>query len=423
MTKERVQFEQRVGRRYGDVIALCQRLIQTGSENPPGDTGPIARIVADALQGFPGTSVEVITAKAPAENVVARIGCANAGRRLIINAHLDTFPVGDASRWTRTPLGGEIIDGRLYGRGAGDMKAGLATALMTARVIAEHRDALAGELVVTCVGDEETGGRWGTEYLLDNVPYCRGDAVLSADAGSTQVLRFGEKGQIWVEFRSEGLANHGAHVHLGRNAIEPLLEAIRRCLTLRSTKAAIPPDVLAAMKEARAVSEAISGTGEFETLSSVTVNVGVISGGSVVNIIPDRASARLDIRIPPGVTVKEVVEGISDLLADLPDVSFEVLQSCDPTVTSPLDDISTLALANARSHLGPNVVANMRVGMSDARFYRMRGMPTIVYGPAPHNMGGIDEYVMTEDIQNVFHVHAMTAFDYLSLPMRRERTS
>ena len=423
MTNERQKFEQAVRRRYRDVVALCQRLIQTASENPPGDTVPLARIVADELRGLPGTSVEVINAQAPAENVVARIGCAEAGRRLVINAHLDTFPIGDASRWTLDPLGGEVIDGRLYGRGAGDMKAGLATALMTARVIAEHRDSLAGELVVTCVGDEETGGRWGTEYLLDNVPYCRGDAVLSADAGSTQVLRFGEKGQIWVELRSEGLANHGAHVHLGRNAIEPILEAIRRCLTLRSTTPSIPPDVLAAMRQARSASESISGAGEFETLSSVTVNVGVISGGSVVNIIPDRAAARLDIRIPPGVTVKDVVARISQLLADLPDVSFEVLQSCDPTVTSPLDEISTLALANARAHLGPDVVANMRVGMSDARFYRMRGMPTIVYGPAPHNMGGIDEYVMVEDIENVFHIHAMTAFDYLSLQMRREGTS
>lgn len=416
MTKVREQFEQGVRRRHGEVVTLCQRLIQTGSENPPGDTGPVARVVAAELQGLPGTSVEVITAKAPADNVVARIGCAKPGRRLVINAHLDTFPIGDASRWTCAPLGGEIVEGRLYGRGAGDMKAGLSTALMTARVIAEYRDKLAGELVVTCVGDEETGGRWGTEYLLDNVPYCRGDAVLSADAGSPQVLRFGEKGQIWVEIRSEGLANHGAHVHLGRNAIEPLLEAIRRCLTLRGMKPAIPPDVLAAMQQARAVSEALSGAGEFDTLSNVTINVGVISGGSVVNIIPDRASARLDIRIPPGVSVNQVVSTISDLLSDLPDVSFEVLQTCDPTVTSPLDEIATLALANARAHLGPAVVANMRVGMSDARFYRLRGMPTIVYGPAPHNMGGIDEYVMVEDIQNVFHVHAMTAFDYLSRP-------
>lgn len=423
MTKARDQFEQRVRSCYGDVVALCQRLIQTGSENPPGDTGPLARIVADEFRRFPGTSVEVITAKAPAENVVARIGCAKTGRRLVINAHLDTFPIGDASRWTRAPLGGEIAGGRLYGRGAGDMKAGLATALMTAQVIAEHRDMLAGELVATCVGDEETGGRWGTEYLIDNVPYCRGDAVLSADAGSTQVLRFGEKGQIWIELRAEGLANHGAHVHLGRNAIEPLLEAIRRCLTLRSTTPSIPPDVLAAMRQARTVSESISGAGEFDTLSSVTVNVGVISGGSVVNIIPDRGTARLDIRIPPGVTVKEVVARISQLLADLPDVSFEVLQSCDPTVTSPLEDISTLALANARDRLGPAVVANMRVGMSDARFYRLRGMPTIVYGPAPHNMGGIDEYVMVEDIENVFHVHAMTAFDYLSTQKPNAGTS
>jgi acetylornithine deacetylase/succinyl-diaminopimelate desuccinylase-like protein len=294
------------------------------------------------------------------------------------------------------------------------MKAGLATALMTAQLVSEHRDALAGELVVTCVGDEETGGRWGTEYLLDNVSYCRGDAVLNADAGSPRVLRFGEKGQLWIELRATGLANHGAHVHLGRNAIEPLLEGIRRCLSLRTFSAPLPSDVLKAMEEARDVSEKISGAGEFDTLSHVTVNVGTIAGGSVVNIIPDMATARLDIRIPPGVTVKAVVARVSDLLSDLPALNFEIQRSCDPTVTSPSAEIATLVLANARALLGPDVVANMRVGMSDARFYRVRGMPTIVYGPAPHNMGGIDEYVMVEDIQTVFHVHAMTAFDYLA---------
>lgn len=213
---------------------------------------------------------------------------------------------------------------------------------------------------------------------------------------------------------TRGVSNHGAHVHLGRNAIEPLLEAITRICALRERSIVIPPAVLAVMAEAGPVSEALSGVGEHKTLTSLTVNVGVIGGGSVVNIIPDRASARLDLRFPPGLTVAEVLAMVDRALEGIPDVAYEVLQSCDPTVTDPGHELAMLALGHARALLGPGVVANLRVGMSDARFYRERGIPTVVYGPTPHNMGGVDEHVTIEDLLAVLHVHAMTALDYLS---------
>ena len=133
--------------------------------------------------------------------------------------------------------------------------------------------------------------------------------MLSGDAGSPHVLRFGEKGQVWLELMAKGVSNHGAHVHLGKNAIEPLIVAIQRICELRNRSIAIPSAVLAAMTDARPVSEALSGAGEFETLRRLTVNIGVINGGQLVNIIPDRACARLDIRFPPGLTVAEVWDG------------------------------------------------------------------------------------------------------------------
>jgi succinyl-diaminopimelate desuccinylase len=103
-----------------------------------------------------------------------------------------------------------------------------------------------------------------------------------------------------------------------------------------------------------------------------------------------------------------------DAIADVHCVDFAVLQAFDPTVTDPTHELAALVLGNARALRGPGVVANMRVGMSDARFYREHGIPTIVYGPTPNNMGGVDEYVTIEDLVTVFYVHALTAFDYLS---------
>lgn len=413
-TEIRQSFQTKVETAKERLFELCSGLVATNSENPPGDTSAIANLVADLLEKVAGIEVERIETRPGILNVVARVVCGRPGRRLIINGHLDTFAVGDPTMWSIPPLEGRRQNGRIYGRGACDMKAGLAAGLMTALLIAEERDHLSGELVLTFVGDEETGGTWGTSYLLKNAPYASGDAMLSGDVGSPYVLRFGEKGQIWVEVTAAGVSNHGAHVHLGRNAIDALLAALSDISSLRDMPSPLRPEIRAAMEQAREISEKLSGEGEFETLERVTVNIGCISGGQAINIIPSHAQALIDIRIPPGMSTDEIEQRISTLLADRPDISFRVLLRSEPNVTDPDHEIVTRALANAKDLLGDGVVRNMRIGMSDARLYREHGIPSVVYGPAAHNMGGVDEYVEEQDLYSVFYVHAMTAFDYLT---------
>jgi succinyl-diaminopimelate desuccinylase len=412
----RTAFEREVRESRDDLTALCVRLVRIDSQNPPGDTGPLAAVIERLLAEFPGIETRQVTARPQAVNLVARIAGRAPGRRLIINGHLDTFPIGDAERWTMPPLGGTIAEGRIYGRGAADMKAGLAAAILVARLLARHRTAWSGELVLTLVGDEETGGLWGTEHLLKTVPEAAGDAMLSADAGSPQVVRIGEKGQIWLEVSAEGKANHGAHVHLGINAIERLMAALELLTALRALPCPIPASVLAVMGAARTVSEAVSGAGEAHTLAHVTLNIGRIEGGSAVNVIPDAARALCDVRIPPGVAVADIVREVGRLIGDRPGISHRVLSASEPTVTDPDHECVRLAMANAAAIVPGGAVVNMRVGFSDARFYRRHGVPSLVYGPTPHNMGGPDEYVTIDDLFAVLYVHAMTAFDFLSRP-------
>jgi succinyl-diaminopimelate desuccinylase len=238
--------------------------------------------------------------------------------------------------------------------------------------------------------------------------------MLSADAGSPQVVRVGEKGQIWLEVSAAGEANHGAHVHLGVNAIERLMAALVRLTALRDLPCPIPEAVRAVMAAAKPVSEAVSGAGEAHTLSHVTLNIGRIEGGSAVNIIPDAARALCDLRIPPGLTVADIEREVGWLIGDLPGIGHRVLSATEPTVTDPDHECVRLAVANAASVVPGGAVVNMRVGFSDARFYRLHGVPSLVYGPTPHNMGGADEYVTLDDLFAVFYVHAMTAFDFLS---------
>src|SRR6185369_6874699 len=126
-----------------------------------------------------------------------------------------------------------------------------------------------------------------------------------------------------------------------------------------------PPVVTEAIAKAKHISEPLSGTGESETLQRVTVNIGTIEGGTSPNLVPTHAIARADIRLPGGITT------------DAPAV-------------------------------------NMRVGGSDSRWYRPAGVPTVVLGLTPFNMGGADEYVLVDELIAVAKIHTLTAFDFLT---------
>jgi succinyl-diaminopimelate desuccinylase len=396
------------------VLDVCRRLVRANSENPPGDTGKVANVAAEILKEVEGAEVEFATAEYPIVNLVARLRGRGPGRRLVFNGHLDTYPVGDPSLWSVDPLSGVELDGRLYGRGVSDMKGGIACALYAFGLLAAYREHWDGELVVALAGDEETMGRRGTQYLLDTVAHASGDAMICGDAGSPRVLRFGEKGMIWLDLVAKGRAAHGAHVHLGDNAVERLMAAVSGLMTLRALKVDAPPEVSRAIAAAEAVSEPLSGAGESEVLQSVTVNCGLFNGGRAANLVPDRAQASLDIRLPVGTTVAAVEARIADLLDPIAGVSYGITRRFEPNWTSPDHEIVRLTQAIGREVIGAEPALNMRVGASDSRLYRLRGVPTVVCGLTPYNMGGPDEHVTLDDLRSVARIHALTAFDYLS---------
>lgn len=396
------------------LIATTARLVRTPSANPPGDTTAIADACAELLSEIDGVAVSRHTKQAPIDNVVAVLKGAKPGRRLVFNGHLDTYPVGDAAAWSADPLSGEVKDAKLYGRGVSDMKGGIACSMLALALMAEFREAWAGELVLTLAGDEETMGTAGTQYLLETVPEASGDAMICGDAGSPRVLRFGEKGMVWLDLAAVGKPAHGAHVHLGRSAIEALMTALGRLRALCDIAVPAPPEIAAAVTAAAAVSEPISGAGETATLGAVTVNIGTVQGGRAPNLVADAASARLDIRIPPGLSVAEIEARIEAALADLPDVTHQVRRHFDPTWTDPGHEIIRLSAANAAAVLGEPAVLTMRVGASDSRLYRLAGIPTVVCGLTPHNMGAADEHVTLSDLEAVAAIHTLTAFDFLA---------
>lgn len=402
------------------VLALARALVQTPSENPPGDTRAIAARV-HALLAPLGAEIRIVAGEPTMPNVVAVTRGRAPGRRLVFNGHLDTFPAGDRGEWSVDPFAGVVRDGRLYGRGVSDMKGGMAASLLAFELLHEWRASWEGELVLTLAADEETMGRWGTAYLLETVPEARGAAMVCGDCGSPRVVRFGEKGLVWLRLTARGRAAHGAHVHLGDNAAERLLEAVRRLTALRGLPVPTPPAIEAAIREAKEVSEPLSGAGESETLQSVTVNLGTVSAGLKVNLVPDYAVAEVDVRLPVGVTTEACVAAAHRLLDHVPGVELEVLRRFEPTATDPGHEIMRLLCDNAEAVMGRRPVLNMRVGASDARLYRAAGVPTAVYGPAPHNMGGPDEHVTLDDLHTVARVFTLTAFDFLTAGTARSQ--
>lgn len=408
----------RIAESTGDLVALTRALVAAPSPNPPGDVTAAAAIAVTFLKTIAGAAVERFESAPGIVNVVARIAGGRRGRRLVFNGHLDTFPIGEDLGWTVPPLSGVEADGRLYGRGVSDMKGGVAASMIAAHVLAEHRASWPGEIVITLAGDEENMGSLGTRWLLDNVPHARGDAMICGDVGSPQIVRFGEKGLLWIDIEAAGNPAHGAHVHKGINAIDRLraaLDALKRAETIAVEA---PPQVTAAIAAAKHVSEPLSGLGEADTLQRVTVNIGTIAGGTSANLVPASASAKSDIRLPIGVSTATVEAKLRDWLGEIDGVSWRVIRRYEPRFTDPDHEIVRCVAQAASEILGERPVVNMRVGGSDARLYRMDGIPSVVFGCTPFNMGGPDENILVEELVAVAKVHALAAFDFLNASKR-----
>lgn len=171
------------------------------------------------------------------------------------------------------------------------------------------------------------------------------------------------------------------------------------------------------MEAARPISEQEGGAGEFDNLRGITVNLGAMQGGSVANLVPARAEALLDIRYPPGIDAARMAALIQKGLAGHPKVRCEVIPGSEtgPAWTTPQHQLVRTTLRNARKFAAPDAVANMRVGMTDARLFRHAGMPAVVYGPKAINMGGVDEHVIASEVMAVFDVHLATAAELLGI--------
>jgi succinyl-diaminopimelate desuccinylase len=392
-------------------IGLVSELVRRPSPNPPGDTRAAAALVAEFLEKR-GHSVRVISGQPTLPNVLASLDN-GPGPHLILNGHLDTFPVGDQSLWTRDPFGGEVRDGKIYGRGVSDMKAGVTASIAAFCLLAERRPAWSGRLTLAAVPDEETMGPWGAVYLVDHDPKLRGDAALIGEPSTPRTVRFGERGMVWVRLVARGQSAHGAYPHLGWNAIFAVAAALQELRELEGRTWAVPPEVTARVDEARAATDALIGPGTADTLTSVTVNAGLIQGGTKVNLVADRCEVEVDIRIPPGVSTGEVLRQIGRIVRRHHGMRYEPLHLSEPNWTSPDLPFMQIVRQAVTRVRGETPFFNISSPGTDSRVFRRVGIPVAVFGPTPYAMGAADEHITVADFQDTVRVHALSALEFL----------
>jgi acetylornithine deacetylase/succinyl-diaminopimelate desuccinylase-like protein len=380
--------------RADELLDLCAECVRIPAVNPPGDTTAIAARARAYLEAA-GFAVDVHAPHAGAPNLIATLGRTGARPRLVVNGHLDTFPVA-AGDWRHgSPFSGALEDGRIYGCGASDMRGGLAAILFAAAVVKAREDEFAGRVTVALVSDEETGGRVGTGWLLEHVDAMRADGCLVADQCGTDRVAVGEKGICFLSLRTTGRSSHAAYGSAD--------SANHRLLA-----------VLAAVRELERLAPPDAPPQQVGLDDRVTVNVGRIEGGVSPNLVADSALARVDVRLPVWLTSER-------LLAEAEHAIERAGVACELTVDllaepsiSPLEaPVVQSALAAGRRAVGRDARPVVRLGASDARLFRAAGIPTAVYGPAPHAMGDVDEFVRCDEVVATAQVHAAAMLDAL----------
>ena len=398
------------------IVAFLQGFVQARSPNPPGDT----RTAADYIRRFlddRGLPHRTVDPHPEMPNIVGTYDGGRPGRHLVLNGHIDVFPVdADDARWHDDPWSGAIRDGRVYGRGTCDMKAGTTASIFTYAYLHPLRERLCGKLTLTCVSDEETFGPWGARYLMDHEPEVLGDCVLNGEPSSPLTIRFAEKGNLWVRLKVRTDGAHGAYVHATRSASKIALEVTQRLEAVCDMGVPLPNALARAIETAREATDQAMGAGAADVVPRVTLNVGRMDTGLKVNMIPGFADVELDFRLPLGMTRDMVWQKITEIVGEYPEATVEEIGHAAPSHCDPEGEMMGIVQDSVQALRGHRPVPVVSLGGTDARLWRWRGIPAYVYGPFPHGMAGANEHVDIEDFLHVVRTHVLAAYRYLGRP-------
>ena len=370
-----------------DLEDLICRLVAIESVNPSlspmgsGET-PIARFVASWL-GAEGLDVDLVEPIPGRPSVVGVLPGTGGGSSLMLNAHMDTVAAGGMKN-AFEPV---VKDGRVYGRGAYDMKASLAAIMITAREAKTL--GLTGDLIVTAVADEEVASI-GTSAVLDRF---EADAAIVTEPTELR-LCLAHKGFVWLEVESRGVAAHGSRPDLGVDAIGQMGRILKRVVELDR-------------KLRSGDRHALLGTG--------SIHASQIEGGQEWSTYPARCVARLERRTIPGEDGATSVREIEGLIADAHREDSAVDASVTVTLERASSEVSTddlVARAVAEAATASMGKEPERIGVAywmDMALLNEAGIPTVAFGPSGEGAHADVEWVDIDSVETCVQVYLRAA--------------
>ena len=377
-----------------DPVALTARLVRCPSVTP--EEGGALALLEELLAGAGFECARVDRGGTP--NLFARWGAKGAARTFGFNGHTDVVPVGDAAAWTHDPFGAVIEDGWLYGRGATDMKSGVA-AFAAAAVDFVRETPPDGAVILAITGDEEGDATDGTVALLDwmaeageRMEVCLvGEPTCPDEMG--EMMKIGRRGSMSAWFTFRGRQGHAAYPH---RALNPLPAMAR----LMADLAACDLD---------------RGTDHFDpsTLAVVTMD----TGNAATNVIPATCRATVNIRFNDahsGASLSRWLRAEAARMAGETGVEIEVgIKVSGESFVTPPGPLSDLVAAAVARETNRRPVLSTSGGTSDARFVKDH-CPVVEFGLVGHRMHAVDERVRVEQIHQLKTIYADVLTGYFA---------
>jgi acetylornithine deacetylase/succinyl-diaminopimelate desuccinylase-like protein len=406
------QLDAWVAAHFDAEVSFLQELVRVPTDTPPGDNAPHARRTAELLQamGLVAEAHAVPDALVRAAgltsitNLIVRRPYQAGGPTIALNAHGDVVPPGEG--WTHDPYGGEIVDGKLYGRAAAVSKSDFATYAFALRAVeavaATHGVALKGGIELHFTYDEEFGGELGPGWLLAQ-GLTRPDLLIAA--GFSYQVVTAHNGCLQLEVTVHGKAAHAAIPSTGVDALQatvPLLQAL-----------------YAQNERYRAVTSSVPG------ITHPYLNVGRIDGGTNTNVVPGKVVFKLDRRMIPEEDPVQVEADVQRVLTDaasrLPGIQIDIKRLLLAHSLQPLPGNAALVAAlqhHAEQVFGEPIAVSGTPLYTDVRLYGARGIPAAIYGAGPRtvlesNAKRADEHLVLADLQRATQVVARTLLDLL----------
>lgn len=394
-----------------EIVNLLQELVRNKCVTPPGNEMRSIKTIKRYLEGY-DIEPEVFESAPERGNLYAELNGADGPTLMLGPAHVDVVPVEDEDEWEVSPFSGEIHDGFIWGRGTFDMLFIVACQVVTFAHL--YRDGFEpnGSLKLLIVSDEETHGRFGAQWMIQNHREKVKTDYLVTEIGGLPVaqhryaFQYGEKGDCWLRITTKGKEQHGSMPFASDNAVVKLSKVIQRLASLPQELRSDYIEVLIDKMPMSGLTKWLLGKTLFlpyalrylerknpaqakllHAISQMTVSPNVIQGGSKTNVVPSRAYVDLDIRTLPGQTEEHVIERIHQHLKPLSyDIDIELIpiphyrpfQGNESSLSSPMISALDSVLKEAHGEEA-ELVPLFSPGQTDSRFFR-KEFGTDAYG-------------------------------------------